>query len=105
MVVVLLQRGRAKPGSAGKSRWNFIGIAAEAEICEFELEPVPEDNNISRFNVPVHVLFRFEVCSHVDKFNNKPDDNAELVEILLIQQAMLKRVLADLEQQSGLVAF
>lgn len=56
VIVVLLKRGRTKPRRPGKSRRYLIGIAAETEICKFELEPVAEDNNISRFYVAVDDL-------------------------------------------------
>lgn len=106
MIVILLQRGRTKSGRAGKSRWDLIGIAAQSKICEFEVEPIPEDNNISRFNVPVDDVLRLQVCSKVDKFNNKPDDISKVIDILpTIQQAMLKRVHPQFQQQSGLPPF
>lgn len=54
MVVVLLQGRRAKPRCACESRRNLVGIAAESKICQFEVEPLSEDNNISRFYVPMH---------------------------------------------------
>ena len=51
-----------------------MGFAAEPKICQFEVQMLSKDDNISRFDVPVHKGQRLEVSSSVDQVGKKPSN-------------------------------
>ena len=51
-----------------------MGFAAESKICQFEVQMLSKDDNISRFDVPVHKCQRLEVSSSVDQVGKKPSN-------------------------------
>jgi len=72
-VVLLQHRGAVFRGSS-KVVWSFMGFAAEPKICQFEVQMLSKDDNISRFDVPVHKGQRLEVSSSVDQVGKKPSN-------------------------------
>lgn len=82
----------------------LICLTTKPKICQFKLQTISKDNNISRFNIPMNNRLLLKISSQLYKLNNKFFQVTESYLEWFVFKTLLKRILTQLQQQSYFIS-